>query len=519
MNDNHRSFFMRASFFKEPKVDAARTIVQDYDKLDDGAMREAASFLTPFCHECPLGNGKSGTCVELAERQAKNERVTKNEAIKLVMESEPAKCTRAVQPFRDEDDWLQTLPPQPVVKPGKMPRILAIYFPQYHPDPLNDKNWGINFTDWNSLQAAPSRNRLGLRIPRPSELGYYDLRNRVVRKRQGDLARAYGIDGFIMHHYWFYDESHPGPNLHAPLERMLADGEPNVPFCFNWCAVQWTNVWMGRSLFDQKPTITKNNPHIIQDQYWNATDDQITAHYVWLKQFFHHPNYIKIHGEPVFVFYHWDETGFATPILERLRALAIEDGFPGLYWVVGRSDHHPDLLQVSNDELDEPTARNKRRTTQSIDQVPVGSLFNKSMTYPNPLRWIQKPYSIPTWCSKTDNDKMNQPHNSTREEIPGIAVTFDNTPRREFKHSTLWNVGEPDEVVNRFRKSLDAALYYDSCCHDDTAEQNMEERFVAINAWNEWAEGMSLEPSDVYGRRFLEAIREGKQQQLKERNC
>ena len=43
----------------------------------------------------------------------------------------------------------------------------------------------------------------------------------------------YNIDGFIQHHYWFYDITHPGPNLHAPLEQMLLDGYPDVPFCLS----------------------------------------------------------------------------------------------------------------------------------------------------------------------------------------------------------------------------------------------------------------------------------------------
>lgn len=120
-----------------------------------------------------------------------------------------------------------------------MPHLWVIYFPQYHPDPLNDKNWGDNFTDWVSLRKSPEKNRLGYDIPRPvsedTGLGYYDLRDVRPRREQGRLAKRYGVDGFVYHHYWFYDPTHPGPNLAAPLLNMLQDGHPDVPFLFNWC--------------------------------------------------------------------------------------------------------------------------------------------------------------------------------------------------------------------------------------------------------------------------------------------
>ena len=37
-------------------------------------------------------------------------------------------------------------------------------------------------------------------------------------------------------------------------------------------------------------------------------------------------------------------------------------------------------------------------------------------------------------------------------------------------------------------------------------KEDGDDRFILINAMNEWAEGMALEPSDVYGRKFLETI-------------
>jgi hypothetical protein len=76
-----------------------------------------------------------------------------------------------------------------------MPRILALYFPQYHRDPINDKNWGVNFTDWVLLLASPRLNKEGFEIPRPTKLGYYDLSHTEPRKRQGHLAKKMGLTG------------------------------------------------------------------------------------------------------------------------------------------------------------------------------------------------------------------------------------------------------------------------------------------------------------------------------------
>lgn len=223
-----------------------------------------------------------------------------------------------------------------------LPKILAIYFPQFHADPLNDKLWGANFSDWNNLRAAPAKNKDGFPIPRPlpykpdipahlmgeakAGLGYYDLRSVDIRKRQAELAKLHGIDGFIHHHYWFYDPNYNGPTLHAPLMSMLHDGYPDLPFFLNWCAVSWINVWMGRAKWQSKSeAINMNKAIILQEQYFNASDAQIRGHYDWLKQFFHHKNYIKIEGAPVFFSY--QSRTEMVPILNRLRELAIEDGF------------------------------------------------------------------------------------------------------------------------------------------------------------------------------------------------
>lgn len=121
---------------------------------------------------------------------------------------------------------------------------------------------------------------------------------------------------------------------------------------------------------------------------------------------------------------------------------------------------------------------------------------------------------VPSWC-KANSAGGDKKSTGRARDIAGIISSFDNTPRRNYEDANLFSTGEPDEVVERFRRSLDSALYYEACCFPDindrlSKNKKDDDRFILINAMNEWAEGMTLEPSDAYGRKFLEIIRDTK---------
>ena len=70
---------------------------------------------------------------------------------------------------------------------------------------------------------------------------------------------------------------------------------------------------------------------------------------------------------------------------------------------------------------------------------------------------------------------------------------YDDTPRRG-ENGYVIDGFDPDEFYRQMRM-----LYY-------IAEKRKNE-FVLINAWNEWGEGMHLEPDKRFGYRFLEALK------------
>jgi hypothetical protein len=344
-------------------------------------------------------------------------------------------------------------------QPTPRRRVIAFYLPQFHPTPENDRWWGTGFTEWrNVVKATPLFD--GHRQPLlPSELGYYDLRVPEVRAAQADLAREYGIDGFCYYHYWFNGTR----LLHRPLDEMLETGTPDFPFCVCWANENWTRAWDG---LDGDALIT---------QRYSAEDDR--QHLQWLARPLSDARYIRVDGRPLLLVYRVSQlpSPVATAVTWREEAHRLGLG---------------DLFLASVESL-----RHDR-----IDPTRIG--FDAAVEFQPD--WLD--LGTPLFTVAPGNEVYSYETLVTRalakppagySQFPCVTPGWDNTARRR-RDAKIFTGASP-EVYERW---LRGAL--------QRADRISPEPLVFVNAWNEWAEGACLEPSERWGRGYLEATRRAK---------
>ncbi len=349
-------------------------------------------------------------------------------------------------------------------------RLIAFHLPQFHPIAENDRWWGKGFTEWTNVTKARPLFR-GHDQPRlPADLGYYDLRLPETRAAHAELAQRYGIEGFCFWHYWF----HGRRLLERPVDEILASGEPNFPFCLAWANESWSRSWLG------------DNREVLIEQSYSEEDDR--NHARWLARAFADSRYIRIHGRPLLVVYRPKALPDARRTTDIFRTECIRLGLPEPY-LVGIDAHcfGTDLRQLGFDMTEHHEPQLGVLAPEVFIDGPLRSRFKRNLK-----RGIfSATTKIYSYAAATDLMARVRP---TFPHFPCCFVGWDNTARRG--RDAIVMVDSSPEL---FRSQL-------SVMANVVLRKQPEERVVFINAWNEWAEGMYLEPDARSGHDYLRAV-------------
>lgn len=352
-----------------------------------------------------------------------------------------------------------------------MTKVLAMYLPQYHVIPENNEWWGDGFTEWTNVKAATPLFE-GHYQPRvPAEKNYYDLSNPEIMKKQMLLAKQYGIDGFCIYHYWFNGKQ----LLEKPVNMLLDRENIELPFCLCWANEPWTRNWDGAE--GSKVTLIGQSYGNIEDWY---------KHYEYFSAFFKRKEYIKVEGKPVLLIYQQELIEERKEMLTLWNALAIEDGFAGIFIINTRRSITLQQELYGEAFFDfEPFA-----TLASISSVEVNMAVRSHMgNRDDNNERIYNVYDYEKFCQyMVKRNVINDKH------YLGMFIGWDNTARRGLTPLAVFENVTPDVFKKYFRIQ-----------YQRTVKANHE--FMFINAWNEWAEGTYLEPDERFGLGYLEAIK------------
>ena len=352
----------------------------------------------------------------------------------------------------------------------------AFFLPQFHSIPENDEWWGKGFTEWTNVKKGTPFFKGHNQPVVPLGKNYYNLLNKDTVVWQNQLMHEYGIDGMIYYHYYFNGRL----LLEKPCENLLKWKDINQPFFFCWANHTWNRSWEGKRT-------------VLIEQTYGEKDDW-EKHFKYLLEFFKDNRYEKYDNKPLFMLFQC-EFAEKEEMMKYFDERCKQEGFNGLYLIetfVGRINWPQDLEQMK-DSISSITSK------VFLREPSVCLNIYKSKFRYYPVRAINKinrkvhsifGKSIPViYDGNLFYDLILNEEPWDDFYIHGAFFAWDNTPRHKERG---YIINPPQE--DKFKKLLAYA-------------KSEECDYIFINAWNEWAEGMMLEPTENNGYKYLEWIK------------
>ncbi len=359
--------------------------------------------------------------------------------------------------------------------------VAAYLYPAYASgDPRLRPFWPMGMGEWETVMNMQQRNP-GHYWDRHPLWGYVNEADPAVMEMEIEQATRHGVNVFIFDWYWF--DGRPF------METTLTDGFLKAPnkdkmkFYLMWANHNVENYWDTR--------ISKYGGENI---IWRGGVDREEFEKICkrnIEMFFKQPNYYKIDGKPVFMIY--EVTTFiegiggvdaAIDALKWFRKEVKKAGFPDLelQFTMWNSQFNYSGVDAAKASTESPRdAFIRRLGFNSMSHYQFCHFANVDQDYEKVLEEV-----YPEW------DRLEKEF--TIPYYPHISIGWDNSPRTGKSAVTTNNTPE------RFEQALRKAKAW-------VDARPKLHPLITINSWNEWTETSYLEPDDLYGYGYLEAVK------------
>ncbi len=365
--------------------------------------------------------------------------------------------------------------------PGAV-RILAFFLPQFHRDAVNEQAWGRGFTEWTNVTKARPLFAAHQQPKLPADLGFYNLTCPQAWTDQQELTSRYGIEGFVLYHYWFAGIC----PLEASLRTLLAHPEIDQKFCLCWANESWTRRWDG------------GNEEVILSQNYAGESPEALADY--LLPFLRDSRYICEDGKPMYLVYRPDALPNPQDFFDRLRQRLLSHG-----------------LEISLGRVLSFRANPQDHLAPLFDfavQFPVHGSYGQlnPCAAATPLRGVRDPLQLSqttvmhyqAWAREQARCYQQLLADSAGgvPVFPAVMPDFDNTARRGNRGGTLF-VNHDGRAFCDWTKTVLRLLRRINFVNQ---RRFVPQPFLFLTSWNEWAEGSMLEPSQHLGYHYLNEL-------------
>lgn len=366
--------------------------------------------------------------------------------------------------------------------------IAAFVWPSYTGDePRTRIFWPDGIGEWQTVKSMTNKGYKGCRWPRIPTWGYVNEADSKVMEMQIDCAVAYGVNVFIYDWYW-YDNR---PFLENCLNDgfLKARGNKKMKFCLMWANHDATHLWDKRNSDNFLSTVIWSGV-VTPEIYSNIYDRTI-------EKYFKCENYYTIEGCPVYIIFDIDNfirtfgtTQECKKGIEEFRRKTLEAGFKGLHFQV---IHWNDRVfnWLSDGDINKGATSFELYDFLGVDSVTSYN-WGCNVKFDGDYTEVTNAY---TEKLKRESEKLNIPF------YPNISVGWDNNVRF---HDFV-----PGVVENNTPENFKIACKKVKAFADESMKKGiMKAPFITVNSWNEWTETSYLQPDDLHGYGYLEAIKE-----------